>query len=181
MIARPLLGPLACLAVASALVACGSTADGPPRAEPAPSASAAAPDFATYQANVDQGLARGCGTLDCHGSVTRPYRIYGFGGLRLSTEASGPLASGRQPTTAEETRANYDALLALDAEELGRVVSAQDDPTRWRFFRKALALDPHDGGTVMAEDDPRFRCVVGWLRGMTERARAVCAEAAAQP
>jgi len=181
VIARPLLCPLACLAVASALVACGSSAGGPSSAEPAPSSSAAAPDFATYQANVDQVLARGCGTLDCHGSATRPYRIYGSSGLRMPTEASGPLASGRQPTTADETRANYDALIALDAEELGRVVATQDDPTRWRFFREALALDPHEGGAVMAEDDPRFRCVVGWLRGMTGRARAICAEAAALP
>ena len=181
MIARPLLCPLACLAVAAALVACGSSADGPPHAEPAPSSSAAAPDFATYQANVDQGLARACGTLDCHGSATRPYRIYGFGGLRMPTEASGPLASGQQPTTVDETRANYDTLLALDAEELGRVVATQDEPTRWRFFRKALALDSHGGGAVMAEDDPRFRCVLGWLRGMTGQGRAMCAEAAAQP
>ncbi len=181
MSARPLLGSVACLALASVLGACSSSAEGSSSAEAAPSALAPAPDFATYQANVDQGLARGCGTLDCHGSATRAYRIYGWSGLRLSTAASGPLASGLQPTTADETRANYDALLALDAEELGRVVAAQDDPTRWRFFRKALALDPHEGGAVMAEDDPRFRCVAGWLRGMTERTRAQCAEAAAQP
>lgn len=122
------------------------------------------PDFNAYQANVDNYLRRRCGTLDCHGQPGRAYRIYGREGFRLYNEDAG-LISGLQPTTPEETRANYQALVSLEPEEMSRVVARQGaNPNSLLFLRKPLRLERHKGGRAMTDDDPGYRCVVGWLQ-----------------
>lgn len=124
------------------------------------------PDFNAYQANVDNYLRRRCGTLDCHGQPGRAYRIYGREGFRLYNEDAG-LISGVQATTPEETRANFQAIVGLEPEEMSRVVATQGEQKnidRLMFLRKPLRLERHKGGPAMAEDDPGYRCVVAWLR-----------------
>src|SRR5258706_9050355 len=71
------------------------------------------PDFDVYKANVDNYLRRRCGTLDCHGQPGRSLRLYGREGFRLYNEDAG-LISGFQPTTPEETRANFQAIVTLE-------------------------------------------------------------------
>jgi hypothetical protein len=122
------------------------------------------PDFNVYQANVDTYLRRRCGTLDCHGQPGRAYRMYGREGFRLYNEDAG-LISGVQPTTPEETRANFQAIVGLEPEEMSRLIATQgEDPKKLLFLRKPLRLERHKGGPAMAEDDPGFRCVQAWLR-----------------
>jgi hypothetical protein len=122
------------------------------------------PDFNAYQTNVDNYLRRRCGTLDCHGQPGRAYRIYGREGFRLYNEDAG-LISGFQGTTDEERRANYQAIVGLEPEEMSRVIARQgDNPNTLMFLRKPLRLERHKGGPAMAEDDPGYRCVVGWLQ-----------------
>lgn len=124
------------------------------------------PDFNTYRDHVDLYMRRRCGTLDCHGQPGRALRFYGREGFRLYNEDAG-LISGSQPTTPEETQANFQAIIALEPEEMSRVVATQaqgDDPKRLLFIRKPLKLERHKGGPAMAEDDPGYRCVVAWLR-----------------
>jgi hypothetical protein len=122
------------------------------------------PDYEVYKASVDNYLQRRCGTLDCHGQPGRAYRIYGFQGFRLYNEDAG-LVSGLQPTTEAERRANFQAIVALEPEEMSRVIATQgEDPNKLIFLRKPLQVERHKGGPAMAEDDPGYRCVVSWLR-----------------
>lgn len=122
------------------------------------------PDYDVYAKNVDNYLRRRCGTLDCHGQPGRAYRIYGREGFRLYNEDAG-LISGVQPTTPEETKANFQAIVALEPEEMSRVIAGQGaDVNRLVFLRKPLRLERHKGGPAMAEDDPGYRCVRAWLQ-----------------
>jgi hypothetical protein len=122
------------------------------------------PDYEVYKTSVDNYLRRRCGTLDCHGQPGRAYRMYGREGFRLYNEDAG-LVSGLQPTTEAETRANFQAIVGLEPEEMSRLIATQgSDPNKLLFLRKPLRLERHKGGPAMAEDDPGYRCVVAWLR-----------------
>lgn len=122
------------------------------------------PDYDTYVQSVDAYLTRRCGSLDCHGQPGRAYRIYSREGYRLYNILDGALVSGQQPTQAEEQRANFQALVALEPEEMSRLMGRQGvDPNRLIFLRKPLKIERHKGGPAMAEDDPGYRCVVAWL------------------
>jgi hypothetical protein len=124
------------------------------------------PDFPTYATYVDTYLTRRCGTLDCHGQPGRAYRLYGFTGFRLlEADGGAALVSGQQPTTASEVRANYQAAVSLEPEEMTRLMATQGaEPNKLLFLRKPLKLERHKGGPAMAEDDAGYKCVVAWLR-----------------
>jgi hypothetical protein len=128
------------------------------------------PDFPTYKTHVDAYLQRRCGTLDCHGQPGRAYRLYGFSGLRMAEETDGGLVSGQQPTTDDEIRANFESAVALEPEEMTRLMATQGaEPNRLLLLRKPLLLERHKGGPSMAENDSGYRCVVAWLRLRTVR------------
>ncbi|MBX3225710.1 MAG: hypothetical protein KIT84_30965 [Labilithrix sp.] len=128
------------------------------------------PDYIAYRDNVDPYLQRRCGTLDCHGQPGRAYRLYGFSGFRLYNEDAG-LVSGQQPTTEAEITANFQATVALEPEEMSRLIARQGvDPEKLIFLRKPLRLERHKGGRSMEIDDPGYRCVTAWLRLRTVRA-----------
>jgi hypothetical protein len=130
------------------------------------------PDYATYRQHVDAYLQRRCGTLDCHGQPGRAYRIYGFTGFRLYNVDAG-LVSGQQATTEDEILANYQAAVALEPEEMSRLMATQGaDPNKLLLLRKALKLERHKGGPAMSEDDAGHRCVLAWLRIRTVRPTA---------
>ena len=122
------------------------------------------PDFDTYVQSVDAYLTRRCGSLDCHGQPGRAYRVYSREGYRLYSIQDGGLVSGQQPTQPEEQRANFHALIALEPEEMSRLMARQgDNPNLLLFLRKPLKIERHKGGPAMAEDDPGYRCVIAWL------------------
>lgn len=122
------------------------------------------PDYPTYKEYVDSYIQRRCGTLDCHGQSGRAYRVYGRQGFRLYNVDAG-LISGEQATTEDEIRANYQAAVALEPEEMSRVMATQGaDPNRLLLLRKPLRLERHKGGPAMSENDAGYRCVVAWLR-----------------
>lgn len=130
------------------------------------------PDYPTYRTFVDAYLQRRCGTLDCHGQAGRPYRIYGFAGFRLYNVDAG-LITGQQPTLEEEVVANFQAAVALEPEEMSRLMATQGaDPNKLMFLRKPLKIERHKGGPAMAEDDAGYKCVVAWLRIRTVRPTA---------
>lgn len=130
------------------------------------------PDFPTYRDNVDPYLQRRCGTLDCHGQPGRPYRLYGFSGIRDYAEEGGsPLVSGQQPTTPGEIVANFQATIGLEPEEMSRVVARQgQDPETLIFLRKPMKTERHKGGELIKRDDDGYRCITAWLRIRTVRA-----------
>jgi hypothetical protein len=129
------------------------------------------PDYDTYKTHVDDYLRRRCGTLDCHGQPGRAYRIYGREGFRLYNE-DADLVSGFQPTTEAETRANFQAAVGLEPEEMSRVVASQGaDPKKLLLLRKPLQLEyapghkeRHKGGEAMGPGDRGYECVEAWLR-----------------
>jgi len=122
------------------------------------------PDYPTYRDFVDTYLQRRCGTLDCHGQPGRAYRVYGFTGFRLYNVDAG-LVSGQQPTTEDEVRANYQAAISLEPEEMTRLMATQGtEPNKLMFLRKPLRIERHKGGPAMALDDAGYKCVVAWLR-----------------
>lgn len=161
--------------MAGVVLAVGVVVTGSVSCSSAPDASRSTellqPDFKTYAENVDPYLQRRCGTLDCHGQPGRAYRLYGYTGFRLYSLDAG-LVSGQQQTQPEEVLANYEAAVALEPEEMSRLIARQgEDPNRLLLLRKPLRLERHKGGPAMAEDDAGYRCVVAWLQlRMTRKA-----------
>jgi hypothetical protein len=109
------------------------------------------PDIAGYQTNVHPIVEARCGTLDCHGDLDRPLRIYAETGLRLRDDLRD------QPITAEEIDASARSLLAVDP---GVV-----DPMDRLVLTKPLAgFVFHEGGAIWLDpSEPQPTCVAGWL------------------
>ncbi len=108
-----------------------------------------------------------CGTLDCHGSVSRPLRIYGQYGLRLDpTGESDGLYSGNlgQPTTQPEIEANYRTVCGLEPEKMTRVARGELEPTALTMVRKPRLAEKHKGGRIWDQGKAPDRCLVTWLQ-----------------
>src|SRR5580704_4256481 len=84
-----------------------------------------APDQGQFT-TVSPVFERRCGTLDCHGQVGRPLRIYSGLGLRLPNDAGNTPGNGA--TTPDEITDNYRAVIGLEPEEMTRVVAGEDPP-----------------------------------------------------
>jgi hypothetical protein len=130
-----------------------------------------APDFnqfkgagaASGQAPVSRLLEKRCGTLDCHGQINRPMRIYGQFGLRFTDDG------GNQPgvglTTDTEYLANYQSVVGLQPEIMSLVVQGNDPPESLMLLRKPLGLERHKGGAVFVSGDDAYQCLTTWLAG----------------
>jgi hypothetical protein len=129
-------------------------------AEVSTTASGAAQD------GVSVVLERRCGTLDCHGQVGRPLRIYGQYGLRFVDDAGN--VPGVQPTTATEHEANYQAVIGLQPELMTEVVQGNAPPEDLMLLRKPLQLERHKGGQVFETGDDGYNCFVTWLGGQAD-------------
>lgn len=150
-----------------------------------------APNFSEFSANgvaadgaatvgVDAVLEKRCGTLDCHGQMGRPLRIFGQYGLRLISQDAANLP-GVQPTTSTELVANYQSVIGLQPELMTEVVQGNAPPTVLLLLRKPLQLERHKGGQVFhAAGDPAYDCIVSWLSGQGTR-YSECALALTQP
>lgn len=139
--------------------------------------------------SVSPVLEKRCGTLDCHGKLARPLRIYGQGGLRLATAEEindfnvareNETYSGGKATTDEEIEANWRSVCGLEPEMMARVVSGEEDPLKLIFLSKPIGPDieggtTHKGGAVFIKGGPGFDCVRSWLLG--EVSPADCTEA----
>jgi hypothetical protein len=131
------------------------------------------PSLAFYTANVDEYLGRRCGTLDCHGQVGRPLRLYNQLGLRMDADDSGVVSgmlgtdghgANTSGTTAAEQLANYEAVIALQPEVMNNVVNNHADPQSLLLLLKPLLKIPHQGGLQMTNEmDPGYECVESWL------------------
>lgn len=142
-----------------------------------------APDPGQFQAGVSRFFERRCGTLDCHGQVGRPLRIYGARGLRLSNDA------GLRPTTGDtsidEIASNYRSVVALQPEEMSRAVAASGQNfalEKLLIIMKPLGLDNggflHKGGSVISSGDDGYRCMATWIQGAAdEKACTTAADA----
>jgi hypothetical protein len=154
-----------------------------------------APDYDIYATYLDGFINTRCGTLDCHGATGRAFRHYGYRGLRRlegkaaefdagrsDGGAGAPRNTGTGATTRDETLANYAGIIALDPENLARVVALNGNnvndvaaaATKWLFLAKALGRPVdvkqetnghrHKGGNAFGVGDLGYECTVLWLR-----------------
>ncbi len=131
-----------------------------------------APDQTQFETFVSPFLERKCATLDCHGQVGRPLRLYSGRGLRLP--ADGGVYPGSSDTTNFERTANFRSVIGLEPELLSRVEAAIAQPKDLLLLQKPLGLgDPtvsHKGGQVLAPmGDPGEACLRTWLNAGANR------------
>lgn len=116
---------------------------------------------------VSDALEMHCGTLDCHGSLARNLRIYGIDGLRFNKG----LAPGSGNTTPEEQKLTYQALIAIQPEVLGRIVTERGaHPERWIVLTKGRGTEQHKGGSRIRLGDDTDHCITSWLTGVVDAA-----------
>ena len=124
------------------------------------------PDYEAFAGNatnlgVHTFLERRCGTLDCHGQVGRPFRLFSQRGLRATNDAG--IVSGLSPDTPQEVYSNYLAAVGLQPEEMSRVVGGDDPVTDLLLVTKPTAMESHKGGQVISVGDVSYVCLTGWL------------------
>ena len=110
---------------------------------------------------VSQVLERRCGTLDCHGDPSRPLRLYGRNGTRL-TDAD---RVGIDPTTPAELEENRFSLCGLEPEKMSAVVAGEGDVDDLTLTRKPRLIEAHKGGRVWLDDSVGYRCLSTWIEG----------------
>jgi hypothetical protein len=114
-------------------------------------------------ASVSTLLERRCGTLDCHGSLYRPMRIYGRYGLRAPSEGN---VTGGKATTTFEHGANYGAVCSIEPDKMAEVTADfGQSADQLLFLRKARGVEGHKGGAAVTPGSDADECILGWLRG----------------
>ncbi len=135
-----------------------------------------APDLAPSMAEYikvpgpDNYLGKRCGSLDCHGQLGRPLRIFSQNGLRSFDASNGgyfPNLTGKTGLTDEERKQNYEAVIGVEPEVMSQVIaSGGTDANRLLLIRKPRLLERHKGGQLMSnEADEGFLCLTSWLAG----------------
>ena len=123
-------------------------------------------DQTQFETFVSPFLERKCATLDCHGQVGRPLRLYSGRGLRLP--ADGGVFPGSSDTTGFERAANYRSVIGLEPELITRIWAGVAQPRDLLLLQKPLGLGDstvsHKGGQVLASmGDPGETCLATWL------------------
>lgn len=116
-------------------------------------------DFETFP-TVSPVLEQRCGSLDCHGSLSRPLRIYGQNGLRV-----GGGVTGGSGTNATELEATWRSLCGLEPERMDLVQKGELEPTELMILRKPLHLERHKGSQLFQLGDPGEVCLESWITG----------------
>lgn len=132
---------------------------------------------------VSSVLEQRCGSMDCHGSITRPLKIYGNRGLRRYTSPQQLVDSAQavtdgvypngKPTTDNEREANRRSICGLEPEKMSLVMNGELDPRELLVLNKpTLSLTPgvttdvqHKGGAQFVQGQPGEECLRSWLLG----------------
>lgn len=161
---------VAAVAIASVAFAGATIACEPPDSSAV--TEVVAPDYNQFKGGangvggVSLVLERRCGTLDCHGQLGRPLRIYGQRGLRFIDDAGN--FPGGASTTETEHQLNYQAVIGLQPELMTLVVQGQDPPEALMLLRKPMQLERHKGGPVFVSGDAAYDCITSWLGHQTD-------------
>lgn len=176
-------------AAATAILACAPK----PSGESLRSVGPSVPDFTDNCQVLEGGTAqscgvsamieRRCGSIDCHGFIRRPMRVYSKYGLRLPpldpTSEAGINEPGGADTTPEEKSANYRAVIGIEPEKTDDVNRGLAAPETLLIYKKPLGLEHHKGGVPINKGDDSERCLVSWLKGQTDK--IACGSAAQLP
>ena len=110
-------------------------------------------------------LVRRCGSIDCHGSSYRNFRLYGYGGQRL---AATDRPDSPQRITDDEVRFDYAAVVGLEPEIMRDVVQANGAGfNRLSIVRKGRNDEDHKGGQRIKPGDEADTCLLTWLSHTT--------------
>jgi hypothetical protein len=113
---------------------------------------------------VAQMLVFKCGSIDCHGSKYRNFRLYGFGSERL--DSSMNTEPGSAETTPAEVVEDYNSMVALEPTIYLQVIRESGaHPERLTLVRKARNLEDHKGNKPIADGDQADICLQSWLQG----------------
>jgi hypothetical protein len=126
---------------------------------------------------MDGFIAARCGTLDCHGQIGRPLRLFSQDGLRIVDDAGN--YPGGAPETPDEQFANFTAVIGLQPELTSEVFAGLYDPHVLLMLRKPMQLERHKGGQVIQSGDTGEKCIVSWFEDSTDY--SACANAASIP
>lgn len=161
--------------------ASGLACSGPPKGELARKTSTRAAPGSFRSDGVTTVLERRCGSLDCHGSITRNMRIYSERGLRLP-DPDGGATPGSGSTTLDEITANYQSVMTLEPETMNEVLDGAD-PYKLLLVKKPLEIEKHKGGPTIKRGDDAERCLVTWLSADLSNPidKAACSRAADFP
>jgi hypothetical protein len=172
---------LAVTAVAlAAMLAMASTtlpaATGCSSPDPAARIDPRGPDRGQF-AVVAPMLVRRCGSIDCHGSIYRNFRLYGYAGTRLRDGQAPETLRPDLPKrlTDEEIEADYQAVLGVEPEIMRDVVNDNGNGReRLTLVRKGRGEEDHKGDQRMVPDDEADTCLGSWLAGAVnvEKCRA---------
>lgn len=139
------------------------------------------PDSKSFiESGVSEFMERRCASIDCHGQMSRPLRLYSEWGLRLTVNDDGSRFTGL--TTKEERLANYRSVVGLEPEALEACFRSKGAKADFQLLLKPLGADNqgirHKGGSVLrpSGDDPGWECLFGWASG--DVSQAECAKAA---
>jgi hypothetical protein len=126
------------------------------------------PMGATFQP-VSRVMEARCGTLDCHGQMSRPLRIFGQQGLRMPVRHPQPgyTTAGMVGTTPQELLSNYASMVGLEPEKMQKVADGQAAPETLTLVRKPRLTEKHKGGKIWSQNDPGDACLIKWLTDVT--------------
>jgi hypothetical protein len=121
-------------------------------------------------------LEHRCGSLDCHGTIGRNFRIWGCEGMRLEgTDIPECFPTlGGNPTTPDEHQATYRALVGLEPAVMSYVLDHHADPALLTFIRKQRGIEAHKGGKLVVPGDEQDHCITSWLGGSTDTTACAC-------
>ncbi len=111
---------------------------------------------------VSQVLEQKCGTLDCHGDRSRPFRLFGRNGARLSESDVVGATDGTSPAEMAENRASA---CGLEPEKMSSVVAGETSLDELSLTRKPRLIEAHKGGRVWTDDAPGYVCLASWIDG----------------
>jgi hypothetical protein len=112
---------------------------------------------------VSNAMNLRCGSLECHGTVYRNMRLYGYGALRLDAY---DLPSS--DTKSVETEESYRSIVGLEPELMYLVSTEKTGTERLSLVRKGRGMDNHKGRAPMVQNVDLDRCIASWLVGAVD-------------
>lgn len=125
------------------------------------------PDPETGWPKVSQVLEQKCGTLDCHGDRSRPFRVMGRNGARLDVN---DIVGSTDGTSVAELRENRASACGLEPEQMSAVVAGEAELDSLTLCRKPRLIEAHKGGRVWLDDSPGYICLSSWIEGSVDEA-----------
>jgi hypothetical protein len=126
---------------------------------------------------VALALGKRCGSVDCHGSRFRNFRLYGFGGTRkLATDTPETPA-----TTQAEIDDAYEAFMTLEPGAMNDFIQGgRHKPSSLTVYRKARGDEAHKGQPIVPGDKADV-CLTTWLTSTVDTAECAAVAAEANP